>query len=174
MTTLGNILWLILCGIWMAILYVVGGLIGLILIVTIPLGLQAFKLANYVLWPFGRTVVDEPGASVAWSVIGNVIWAILIGWWLALIHLGLALVFFITIIGIPFGIANVKLARLALLPFGVRVASELTPGQQVVVSVPQLGPTTQPAPATQTSTPPPPPAVASSPPTPPSPPPPPG
>lgn len=145
MTTLGNILWLILCGIWMAILYFIGGVLGLILIVTIPLGLQAFKLANYVLWPFGRTVVNEPGASVTLSVIGNAVWALLIGWWLALLHVGLAVIFFITIIGIPFGIANLKLARLALLPFGVRVATEPIAGERVVVSVPQLGVPAQPA-----------------------------
>ena len=129
----------------MAILYFIGGVLGLILIVTIPLGLQAFKLANYVLWPFGRSVVNEPGASVAWSVIGNAVWLLLIGWWLALIHVGLAVIFFITISGIPFGVANMKLARLALLPVGVRVAQELTDGDQVVVSVPQLGVPAQPA-----------------------------
>lgn len=152
MTTVGNVLWLILCGIWMSIAYFIGGLLALILIVTIPLGLQAFKLANYVLWPFGRTVVDEPGASVAWSVVGNVVWLILVGWWLALFHIVLALVFFITIIGIPFGIANLKLTRLALLPFGVRVATEPAPGDQVVVAVPQLGPPT-PIPASPSTTP---------------------
>jgi len=147
----------------MAILYFVGGVLGLILIVTIPLGLQAFKLANYVLWPFGRSVVNEPGASVAWSVIGNAVWLLLIGWWLALIHVGLAVIFLITIIGIPFGVSNLKLARLALLPFGVRVATELIAGDQVVVSVPQLGAPPPPqaaqpsAPATSSPTPPPPP-----------------
>jgi uncharacterized membrane protein YccF (DUF307 family) len=139
LTVAGNILWLILCGIWMAILYYIGGLLGLILIVTIPLGIQSFKLGNYVLWPFGRTVVTEPGASVVWSVIGNVVWLILIGWWLALFHVLLAVVFFITIIGIPFGIANLKLARLALLPFGARVVTEVPPETQTIVTVPQLG-----------------------------------
>jgi uncharacterized membrane protein YccF (DUF307 family) len=140
----------------MSILYFIGGVVGLILIITIPLGLQAFKLGNYVLWPFGRTVVDEEGASVAWSVIGNVVWLIVVGWWLALIHVALALVFFITVIGIPFGVANLKLARLALLPFGVRVATEVPPGTQPVVVVPQLGTTATAAPAP----PPPPPSDA--------------
>lgn len=144
LTIAGNILWLILCGIWMAILYFIGGLLGLILIITIPLGIQSFKLGNYVLWPFGRTVVTEPGASVVWSVIGNVIWVIVAGWWLALFHVALAVIFFITIIGIPFGIANLKLARLALLPFGAIVVTEVPPDAQTIVVVPQLGATAAP------------------------------
>ena len=142
LTAVGNILWLILCGIWMAILYYIGGLLGLILIITIPLGIQSFKLGNYVLWPFGRTVVTEPEASVVWSVIGNVIWLIAVGWWLALFHVALAVIFFITIIGIPFGIANLKLARLALLPFGARVVTVVPPDTQTIVAVPQLGTST--------------------------------
>ena len=144
LTAVGNILWLILCGIWMAILYYIGGLLGLILIITIPLGIQSFKLGNYVLWPFGRTVVTEPEASVVWSVIGNVIWLIAVGWWLALFHVALAVIFFITIIGIPFGIANLKLARLALLPFGARVVTVVPPDAQTIVAVPQLGTSTAP------------------------------
>jgi uncharacterized membrane protein YccF (DUF307 family) len=144
LTVVGNILWLILCGIWMAILYYIGGLLGLILIITIPLGIQSFKLGNYVLWPFGRTVVTEPRASVVWSVVGNVIWLIVAGWWLALFHVALAVVFFITIIGIPFGIANLKLARLALLPFGATVVTEVPSDAQTIVAVPRLGPTAPP------------------------------
>ena len=122
MTTLGNILWFVLCGLWMAILYGIAGLLGLILIVTIPLGIQAFKLAGYVIWPFGRTVVSQPGASPVWTVIGNVVWVLLLGWELALANVIVAVLFFITIIGIPFGVANLKLARLALLRFGFEVA----------------------------------------------------
>jgi uncharacterized membrane protein YccF (DUF307 family) len=137
MTVIGNILWLILCGFWMAILYGIAGLLGLILIVTIPLGIQAFKLAGYVIWPFGRTVVDQPGASPVWTLIGNVVWVILIGWWLALAHVIAAVLFFITIIGIPFGVASLKMARLALLPFGFEVSSG--PVVEPVVYVPQLG-----------------------------------
>ncbi len=141
MKTIGNILWLILCGIWMSIIYFIAGVVGIIFIVTIPFGLQSFKLSNYVLWPFGRTVVRREGSSDFWTLLGNVIWILLEGWWLALLHLGIALLFFITIIGIPFGIANVKMARLALLPFGMRVADELGEDDVPVLSVPQLGPT---------------------------------
>ena len=84
-------------------------------------------------------IVTEPEASVVWSVIGNVIWLIAVGWWLALFHVALAVIFFITIIGIPFGIANLKLARLALLPFGARVVTVVPPDAQTIVAVPQLG-----------------------------------
>jgi hypothetical protein len=86
-------------------------------------------------------------------VIGNVIWLIVAGWWLALFHLVLAIIFFITIIGIPFGIANLKLARLALLPFGARVVTEVPPDTQVIVAVPQLGTSTAPQAATPTPSP---------------------
>jgi uncharacterized membrane protein YccF (DUF307 family) len=136
----------------MAILYGIAGLLGLILIVTIPLGIQAFKLAGYVIWPFGRYVVSQPEASPLWTVVGNVIWVILIGWWLALAHVVAALLFFITIIGIPFGVANMKLARLALLPFGFEVSS--VPPAEPVMYVPQLGTsTTVPVVSTSAATP---------------------
>ena len=88
-----------------------------VLIITIPFGIQAFKLAGYVLWPFGRTVVRRPDAG-AGSTVGNVIWFVFAGWWLALEHLITAAVLAVTIIGIPFAIANVKLVVAALAPFG--------------------------------------------------------
>ncbi len=143
MKTLGNVLWLLLCGIWMSIVYFVAGVLGMIFIVTIPLGLQAFKLANYVLWPFGRSVVKREGASDFWSLVGNIVWILLEGWWLALIHVAIGLVFFITIIGIPFGVANMKLARLALLPFGMRVTDEVVRSEEAVLVIEQLGPSSQ-------------------------------
>lgn len=141
MKTLGNVLWLLLCGIWMSIIYFIAGVLGMLFIVTIPLGLQAFKLSNYVLWPFGRTVVKREGSSDFWSVLGNLVWILLEGWWLALIHLVIALIFAITIIGFPFAVANVKMARLALLPFGMRVSDSPAPGDIPVLQVEQLGPT---------------------------------
>lgn len=139
MTTLGNILWLLLCGIWMSILYFIAGVVGLIFIVTIPFGIQAFKLANYVLWPFGRTVVRREGASGFWSLVGNILWILLDGWWLALGHLIFAILFFVTIIGIPFAVANVKLARLALVPFGLTVTDTPPAKGESLVSVSHLG-----------------------------------
>jgi uncharacterized membrane protein YccF (DUF307 family) len=117
MRVLLNIIWLVLSGIWLAIGYALAGIIMFILIITIPFGVQAFKLAGYSLWPFGRTVVKKPTAGGA-SVVGNVLWLLLAGWWLALGHLATALALAITIIGLPLAYANVKLVPVALWPFG--------------------------------------------------------
>jgi len=107
----------VLSGIWLALGYAVAGIVMFILIITIPFGVQAFKLAGYSLWPFGRTVVKKPTAG-AGSVVGNVIWLVLAGWWLALAHIVTAFFLAITIIGIPLAIGNVKLVPVALWPFG--------------------------------------------------------
>lgn len=112
-----NILWLVLCGFWMAIAYLVAALIMFILIITIPFGLQAVKLAMFALWPFGRTLVKRPDAGAP-SVIGNVIWLVLAGWWLALGHLVTGILLCVTIIGIPLGVGNFKLIPVSLWPFG--------------------------------------------------------
>jgi uncharacterized membrane protein YccF (DUF307 family) len=117
-----NIIWLVLSGIWLAILYVIAGLFACVLIVTIPFGIQAFKLAGYSLWPFGRTVIKKPTAG-AGSVLGNVLWLLLIGWWLALGHIVTAFALAITIIGIPLALGNLKLVPVALWPFGREIVS---------------------------------------------------
>ena len=101
-----------------------------ILIITIPFGVQAFKLAGYSLWPFGRTVVKKPTAG-AGSVIGNILWLVLAGWWLAVGHIVTAALLAITIIGIPLAIGNVKLVPIALWPFG----HEVVPAADVAVQV---------------------------------------
>jgi hypothetical protein len=82
----GNIIWLLLAGIWMSLAYLVAGVLAIVGIVTIPLAVPAFKLAGYALWPFGRMVVPLPDRDVALSAIGNVVWLILCGWWLAISH----------------------------------------------------------------------------------------
>jgi uncharacterized membrane protein YccF (DUF307 family) len=86
MRTVGNVLWLILAGWWLALGYVLAGIVAFILIITIPFGIAAFRLAGFVIWPFGRTTVFRRNAGV-WSVIGNVIWLVVVGWELALAHL---------------------------------------------------------------------------------------
>jgi uncharacterized membrane protein YccF (DUF307 family) len=101
----------------MALLYTLAGVVMCLLIITIPFGLQAFKLAGFMLWPFGRTVVRRPDAGGG-SVIGNVIWVVLVGWELAIGHLVAAFLLAITIIGIPLALANLKLVPISLLPFG--------------------------------------------------------
>lgn len=117
MRTLLNVVWLVLAGFWMAIGYVVAGLICCVLIVTIPFGIASFRIANFALWPFGRTLVRRPDAGVA-STIGNVIWVIFAGWWLALGHVFTGIALCVTIIGIPLGVASFKLIPVSLLPLG--------------------------------------------------------
>ncbi|MEU4646320.1 YccF domain-containing protein [Nocardia fluminea] len=112
-----NVLWVVLCGFWMALGYLLAALICFILIVTIPFGIASLRLAGYVLWPFGRTVVDKPSAG-AGSLIGNVIWFVFAGWWLALGHVFTSIALAVTIIGLPFAWANLKLVPLSLFPLG--------------------------------------------------------
>jgi len=120
--TLLNIIWLVLSGFWMALGYVVAGIICCILIITIPFGIASFRIAAYALWPFGKRVVRRPDAGVG-SAVGNVIWLIFAGWWLALGHLFSGIALCITILGIPFGIANFKLVPVSLLPLGREIVS---------------------------------------------------
>ncbi|KJK56914.1 membrane protein [Saccharothrix sp. ST-888] len=115
-----NILWLIFCGIWMAIGYALAGIICCVLIITIPFGIASFRIAGYVLWPFGRTTVERSDAG-AGSFVGNVIWFIFAGWWLALAHIATSIPLFLSIIGIPFGWANLKLIPISLMPLGREV-----------------------------------------------------
>lgn len=120
MKTVLNIVWLVLSGIWLAIGYTIAGIVCCLLIVTIPFGIAAFRIAGYALWPFGRNVVRNPNAG-AMSVIGNVIWLIVAGWWLALEHLVTGVFLCLTVIGIPLGIANFKMIPVSLLPLGAQV-----------------------------------------------------
>ena len=115
-----NVIWLVLCGFWLAIAYVLAGLIAFVPIITIPFGIAAFRIAGYVLWPFGRSIAPREGAGLG-SLIGNIIWIILFGWWLAIGHLLTGIALCVTIIGIPLGLANFKLIPISLLPLGVRI-----------------------------------------------------
>ena len=117
MRTIGNILWFVLAGLWLAIGYVLAGLLAFVLIVTIPFGIASFRLAAFVVWPFGRTTTWRRTAGI-WSVIGNVVWIIFFGWELALLHFVGGLLLMITIVGIPFGVACWKMIPLALVPLG--------------------------------------------------------
>ena len=112
-----NIIWFVLAGVWMAIAYAFAALICFVLIVTIPFGIAALRIAVFALWPFGKTVVKRADAGVA-SGIGNVLWLVLCGWWLALGHLITGIALCLTIIGIPLGLANFKLIPISLLPLG--------------------------------------------------------
>ena len=121
MKLIGNILWFIFAGFWQAIGYALAGLLCCITIVGIPFGIQAFKLAGFVMWPFGRTVVrDAEGVGVL-AFVFNVLWLVIFGWGLFIASLASAVVLCITIIGIPFAIQSVKIGVLGLWPFGRRV-----------------------------------------------------
>ena len=113
-----NVLWFVFgSGFLLAISYGVAALICFALIVTIPFGVAAMRLAVYSLWPFGRTIVGKPGAGVP-SGLANILWVVLAGWWIALGHLVTGIAQCVTIIGIPFGIANFKLVPVAFWPLG--------------------------------------------------------
>ena len=122
-----NVIWLVLCGFWMAIGYVVAGVICCILIITIPFGVASFRIASYALWPFGRTAIRKPSAGVG-SALGNVIWVVVAGWWLALGHIVTGIALCITILGIPLGIASFKMVPISLLPLG----REIVPSDELV------------------------------------------
>lgn len=120
--TLLNLIWLIFAGFWLALGYIFFGIIACILVVTLPAGVACFRIANYVLWPFGREVVPAPGAG-AMSGISNVIWFLVAGVWLAIGHITTALAQAITIIGIPLAIANIKMIPVTCFPFGKQIVS---------------------------------------------------
>ncbi|GHH55214.1 YccF domain-containing protein [Lentzea cavernae] len=115
-----NVIWLVLAGFWMAVGYAVAGVICCILIITIPWGIASFRIANYALWPFGRDVVDKPGAGTG-SLLGNVIWIVVAGVWLAIGHVITGIALCVTIIGIPLGVANFKLVKVSLVPLGKEI-----------------------------------------------------
>lgn len=121
MNLIGNLIWLIFGGLAAALGYIVGGFVLCITIIGIPFGLQCFKIASLVLWPFGRQVVPSLGGMGCLSLFCNIIWLICGGLYTALVHLFFAAILFITIIGIPFARQHLKLMELSLMPFGRQV-----------------------------------------------------
>ena len=120
MRTLLNIIWVVFGGFWLFLGYLIFGLIACIFIITIPAGVACFRIAGYALWPFGRAVVETPGAG-AMSCLSNVVWFVVAGLWLALGHIATAATQAITIVGIPLAIANIKMIPVTCFPFGKRV-----------------------------------------------------
>lgn len=119
MKTLGNIIWVILAGLWQAIAWILAGLLCCITIIGIPFGLQCFKFAQFVFWPFGRDIdFSQMGAG---SVLLNILWIVLLGWELAFVAMISGIILCITIIGIPFGLQCFKFIKLALMPFGAQI-----------------------------------------------------
>jgi uncharacterized membrane protein YccF (DUF307 family) len=117
MRMLLNLIWLVFGGIWLSLAYALVALVMFVLIITIPFGIASARIALFCLWPFGRTLVRRADAG-AGSAIGNVIWFVLAGWWLALGHIITGVAMCLTIIGIPLGLANFKLIPVSLTPFG--------------------------------------------------------
>jgi uncharacterized membrane protein YccF (DUF307 family) len=115
-----NVIWLVFGGLWLALGYLVAALVCFLLIVTIPFGFAALRIASYALWPFGRTIVEKPGTRTG-ALVGNVIWVLLFGWWLAIGHLVTAAAMAVTIIGIPLALANLKLIPVSLVPLGKEI-----------------------------------------------------
>lgn len=124
MNTLGNLLWIVLGGFIIFLIYLFGSIILMITIVGIPFGLQTLKMANLALFPFGRKAVQTERSGGCLYIIMNIIWLLFAGIELAICHLILALIFAITIVGIPFAGQHLKLAYLALVPFGMDIVDK--------------------------------------------------
>jgi uncharacterized membrane protein YccF (DUF307 family) len=121
MRLLGNIIWLLFGGLATGIGWWVAGLLAALTIVGIPYSIAAFRIGTFSIWPFGREVVDRPQRDETRRtliLLGNIVWILLGGLWLALAHLVLAALLAITVIGIPFAIQHLKLAHLSLTPYG--------------------------------------------------------
>lgn len=121
MNALLNIIWLLFGGIWLAAGYFLAGIVCCLLIVTIPFGIASFRIGAYALWPFGRSVVDRGGRTYFFSTLGNVIWVVVAGVWIAIGHVLTSIPMFLSIIGIPLGIANIKLIPVSLMPLGKEI-----------------------------------------------------
>ena len=121
MNFLGNLLWILLGGLFVSLYYVIIGLAFCITIIGIPFGVQLFKIAGLALCPFGRQVVPGTNDGGCLSILMNIIWIIFGGIEIALAHVVLGITFCITIVGIPFGVQNFKMALLALTPFGKEI-----------------------------------------------------
>jgi uncharacterized membrane protein YccF (DUF307 family) len=126
MRTLLNVIWLVLSGFWMFLGYMAAGVLLCLLILTIPWGIASFRIGLYALWPFGRTIVSKPTAGLG-SFLGNVVWVVLAGWWLALGHIVTGVAMCLTIIGIPLGLASFKMVPVSLMPLG----KDIVPVDQV-------------------------------------------
>lgn len=124
MNTLGNLIWLVFGGFFSAIAYLVGGLALCFTIVGIPFGLQCFKLASFILWPFGREAVSSSSSGGCLVTVLNIIWLVCGGFWAAIVHLFFGFLLCITIIGIPFGRQHFKLVEISLMPFGKRIVEQ--------------------------------------------------
>lgn len=128
-----NVIWLVFGGLWLAAGYLLAALVCFALIVTIPFGFAALRIASYALWPFGRTIVAKPGTRPG-ALVGNVIWVVLFGIWLAIGHLVSAAAMALTVVGIPLALANLKLIPVSLLPLGQEIVPVGSPAGPAVAA----------------------------------------
>lgn len=138
MRLLANIIWFVLAGFWLFVGYLAAALVCFVLIVTIPFGVAALRIAFYGVWPFGRVVVRQPGKGGG-STVGNVIWFVIGGWWLTLLHLVSGTLLCLTVIGIPLGLANFRLVTVSLRPFGREIMSVEEARARGLADVPAFG-----------------------------------
>lgn len=124
MNFFGNVIWLILGGLMAALGYLFGGFVLCITIVGIPWGLQCFKLAELVLWPFGKKVVSDTGDMGCLNIVFNLIWIVCGGLYTAIVHLVMGFILCLTVIGIPWGKQHFKLVEISLMPFGKKIIYE--------------------------------------------------
>ena len=124
MNTLGNIIWLLFGGLFTAFGYLVGGFVLCCTIIGIPFGLQCFKLAGFVLWPFGRMAVSTSASGGCLAVLLNIVWILCGGLWIAIGHIVFGIILAITIIGIPFARQHFKLVEISLVPFGKEIVEK--------------------------------------------------
>jgi uncharacterized membrane protein YccF (DUF307 family) len=122
MKFLGNLLWLVLGGFLVAMYYWIVGILTCITIIGIPFGVQLIKIGTFALWPFGHEVVPGPNDSGCLAIVMNVVWILVGGIEITMLHLTLGVICSITIVGIPFGIQHFKMGILALTPFGKRIS----------------------------------------------------
>lgn len=121
MNSIGNIIWLFLGGILIALIYYIVGLLMCLTVIGIPFGVQLFKLGTYAMWPFGHELVNGPNEPGCLSTIMNLVW-ILLGWWeIAVLHLFFGLIFIVSIVGIPWGLQHLRLAIASVFPFGKEI-----------------------------------------------------
>ena len=122
--TLLNIVWFVFSGFWLWLAYTTAGIICCLLIVTIPWGIASFRMANYAalaVWPRDQGQTASSGVG---ALLGNIIWLVVAGWWLALTHITTGVALCLTIIGIPMGIANFKLLPVSLMPLGKQIVDK--------------------------------------------------
>jgi uncharacterized membrane protein YccF (DUF307 family) len=124
MNLLGNLIWLIFGGLMAAIGYLLGGIVLCITVFGIPWGLQCFKLAGLVLWPFGKKVVSDSDNMGCLNILFNLIWLLCGGLYTAIVHIVMGAILYLTIIGIPWGKQHFKLVEISLMPFGKRIIYE--------------------------------------------------